>query len=117
MFKSISNEDIAKGYLMRLNGATNEEISEAIKITEKQVDVLIPAAKTFKKRPYYIRLQEYMFYNGLTDNDLAQSIGINRSAMCNLLYGKIALSARLAVKICAVTGMTFDELIEGETFD
>jgi len=66
------------------------------------------------KERVLLDIRKFMVQEGLTQNELADKLGISRSTMSNILAGRYTLSMKVAKKLSDLYGFNLEYLLTGE---
>lgn len=110
----MTNEERAQAYLMRLNGATIQDIADHYGVSKQYISSLMPpekkyAQKNVAKNCVYPNIAQYMRDNQLTYHRFAHKCNINFGSIYSVLTGQHEPGKRIIDKILSTTGLKYEQ--------
>lgn len=111
----MTNIEKADAYFMYLEGSSFQEIADHYSVTKQYIHTLLterlsrPQGYHRKKNSVYPNLDLYMIENRITIHKFAETVGLSRSALDQILHGSKAPRKGSIDAILKTTGMTYEE--------
>lgn len=109
----MTNEELMRGFEMRLKGYTWEKVGEELGYNPGQVYLTIKNAVLYgrgrKLTTLHTNVSEWMMHEGITAKALAERAGISKTAVYSNLR-QVKIGRNVAKAICEMSGLTMEQV-------
>lgn len=111
----MTNEEKVKAYAMRLDGATLQEVADALGVSREYIRQITPPVETHGRRRssydgcIFPNIANWLYDNRYSYNRFAKLVASNSMSVYRALVGQTDMPKKLIDKILDATGMTYEE--------
>ena len=114
----MTRDDLITAFTMKVDGCSYAEIGEKYGVSRQRIEQLLKSSlgtdRHIFKYTHYKNLIQWLNYNGMSPTNFARCIHIAPELLRKQLRTGAPFTQKQIIAICKYTGLTFEQLIEGE---